>query len=283
MDSHYNIYREVIAQVLSDSERLPSLPSITLKIRQAIADDNTTVETLAQIIAKDPALCALLIKTASSVVYQRAVPPKTIGDVIGLLGFQATNNLVMLHSVNSLFVMKSANAKKLFALTWQRLIVKISVAHFLAKHLKRSLTDSAQLIMLLSEVGSLAVLSAIFSLENLPNEETYYEICRNYSRSLGIILLKKWNIDNETIDAAQECGNWQASTPGEINLLDLCNLSLYYTVRLTVNSPNLPPLTELAAYHKLPTSINQCEKENWLSLITDNKDELRAIVNSYKQ
>lgn len=279
---HYAIYRSVISRVLNDSERLPSLPSITLKIRQAMAEESTTAESLAQIITKDPALSALLLKSASSPLYKRAVAPNTLAEVIGLLGFANTNNLVMLHSVRSVFVMSSPKAKTLFAATWKRLIVKIALCIFIAKKVKFHPVEHAQMVALLSELGSLAVLSALIEQPQIPNSETYIKLCRHYSKSLGSILLNKWNIDSYFIDVIKNSGNWQHNTNQEITLLDVVNLALYFTVRMTNSDPQLPALKEIGVYQKLPQNMRACTKENWLDWVVDNRSEIQEIVKSFK-
>jgi HD-like signal output (HDOD) protein len=91
------IYQSVLERVMEDNSRLPSLPDIAFKIRSAIAEKNTTVDTLTALVAKDPALTAHLLKSAASPLYRRPVPPKTLGEVIGMLGFSATNSLVLLY------------------------------------------------------------------------------------------------------------------------------------------------------------------------------------------
>ena len=279
---HYAIYRSVISRVLSDSERLPSLPSITLKIRQAMSEENTTAESLAKIITRDPALSALLLKSASSPLYKRPVAPNTLAEVIGLLGFANINNLVMLHSVRSVFVMSSPKAKTLFAHTWKRLIVKIALCIFIAKQLKFQPLEHAQIVALLSEVGSLAVLSALIEQPEIPDGETYIKLCRHYSKSLGSILLKKWNIDSTLIEVVKLSGNWQHQTDEKISLLDVVNLALYFTVMMTNSDPKLPPLTETAVYQKLPKSMRACTKPNWLDWIVNNKAEIQEIVKSFR-
>ena len=114
LNHQYQVYRQVIGQVLKDTEKLPSLPSITFKIRRAISAENTTIEQLAELVSKDAALSTLLLKAASSPVYRRAITPKTLQEVIGLLGYSSVNSLVMLHSVRSIVVMSSPSLKKLF-------------------------------------------------------------------------------------------------------------------------------------------------------------------------
>lgn len=279
---HYAIYRDVINHVLTDSEKLPSLPSITLRIRQAMSEENATAESLAQIITKDPALSALLIKSASSPLYKRAVAPNTLADVIGLLGFSATSNLVMLHSVRSVFVMSNPKAKTLFAHTWRRLIVKVALSLFIARRLQFRPNEHAQMAALLSEVGSLAVLSALIEQPQVPDADTYFQMCRHYSKSLGSILLQKWNIDFVFVNAVKQMGNWLYADKDEIELIDVLNLAVYNTVLMTNTKPNLPDLDTLTAFKKLPKHLKVCVKKNWLDWVIGNKAEIQGIVESFK-
>lgn len=278
----YAVYRTVIKHVLSDSERLPSLPTITLKIRKAVGESNTTAASLAQLVGKDPALSALLIKSASCPLFRRPVAPKTLTEVVALLGFEAVQSLVMLHSVRSLFVLRSSTMKKLLNHTWQRLILKTSLASFLAQQLDYRPMDEAQMATLLTEVGSLAVLSALIESNHAPAPETYFQLCRHYSKSLGSVLLNKWNVDQSFVTVLKQSGDWSQTSGDTIALIDIVNLSVYNTVLLTNKNANLPPLESLAAFAKLPESDRRCSKPNRLALVTENMEEIQTIVNTFK-
>lgn len=278
----YAVYRTVIKHVLSDSERLPSLPTITLKIRKAVSESNTTAASLAQLVGKDPALTALLMKSASCPLFRRPVAPKTLTEVVSLLGFEAVQSLVMLHSVRSLFVLRSSTMKKLLNHTWQRLILKTSLASFLAQRLDYRPMDEAQMATLLTEVGSLAVLSALIESNQAPDPETYFQLCRHYSKSLGSVLLNKWNVDQGFVTVLKQSGDWSQTAGDEIALIDIVNLSVYNTVLLTNKHAKLPPLESLAAFNKLPDSDRCCSKPNQLTLITENMKEIQAIVDTFR-
>ncbi len=278
----YAVYRTVIKQVLSDTEKLPSLPAITLKIRKAIGESNTTAQSLARLVGKDPALSALLIKSASCPLFRRSVAPKTLAEVVSMLGFDAVHSLVMLHSVQSLFVLRNSTMKKLFSHTWQRLVLKTSVASFLAQRLGYRPIDEAQMATLLTEVGSLAVLSALIEGDHTPDPATYFELCRHYSKSLGSVLLNKWNVDKNFVSILKQSGNWDETTGEEIALIDIVNLSVYHTVLLTNKNASLPPLQSLAAFHKLSEADRECGKANLLAMVIENRDEIQAIVNTFK-
>lgn len=198
-DQHYNIYRIVINQVMHDQEQLPSLPSLTLKIRTAIADPHASRDSLADLISIDPSLCALLMKIAASPLYRRQVPAQSIQDVIVLLGLEEVDRVAMQHSVRSLFTLHDPQLSKLFKLSWQRMVLKASMSTFLAKYLGYKPQGQAMMAALLSEVGTLAVLSAFREIDHQPDTEMFFKLSRGYSKSLGLILLKKWNLQEEYV------------------------------------------------------------------------------------
>jgi HD-like signal output (HDOD) protein len=276
------VYQSVLQRVATDNSRLPTLPDIAFKIRAAIAKDSTTVDTLMALISKDPALTAHLMKAASSPLYRRSVAPKTLGEVIGILGFSATNSLVMLYSTRSMLVLKNPISKQLFSHTWERLVTKTAIASFLAQKLGYRKVEQVQMAMLLTEVGSLSVLSAMIDSDQTPDAAIYFQMCREYSKSLGAMLLEKWNIDPTIANLVRQCGQWDATWEDKLNLLDIANLALYYTVLHTVKEATLPELASLVAYKKIPAQLAECSKPNWLSLVTEHEDDIQTIIESFK-
>ena len=275
-------YRELLNSVLSGEVKLPSLPDVTMKVRAAISNENTTAAEVTNIIMKDPALTGYLVQTASSPIYRRAVPPKTLSDVVGLLGFSATNSLVMLHSARNMVEIKDPAAEKIFQHTWQRLVVKASVGAYLAQKLRAMPFDHVQLAMLLTEVGSLTVLSAMLDTSQEMDTSIYFQMCRQYSKQIGGAVLRKWDVDQSIIDVMEKSGQWDATQDEKLGLLDIANLSIYHTVRMTVESPALPDLTTLAAYEKLPEEYKSCDiQAGWLDLISEDAEEIQSIINSF--
>ncbi len=276
------LYQDVLDKVLNDNMRLPSMPDIAMKVRSAITQEHTTNASLTAIIAKDPALTAYLVQAASSPIYRRSTAPKTLSEVVGLLGFAATNNLVMIHSSRHMVELKDATAKKLFSYTWERLIMKTSIASFLAQQFNFRPIEQIQMAVLLTEVGSLAVLSTMLSTSETPDSAVYFQMCRQYSKKIGCSALTKWGVDQTVIDLLNDCGKWDKTWDEKLNLLDIANLSLYYTVMMTTENPTLPDIDWLAAYQKIPESMRDCSKPNWLTLITENNDEIQSSISAFK-
>lgn len=276
------LYQEMLDKVLNDQIRLPSQPDVMMRVRKAVADTNSTSHSLTDIIAKDPGLTAYLVQAAASPIYRRAVPPKTLSDVVGLLGFAATSSLVSLYSTRNLVELKNATAKKLFNHTWERVVVKTSVASFLAQQFKFFPVDQVQMAMLLTEIGSLSVLSAMLGSSESPDAGIYFQMCREYSKRIGCAVLKKWEVDQTVVDMLEQCGQWDQTWGDKLSLLDIANLALYHTVLLTVENPSLPALESLAAYEKIPEAKRACAESNGLSIVADNQDEVQTIISSFR-
>jgi HD-like signal output (HDOD) protein len=276
--SDYSIYRQLVTQLMNDQEQLPSLPMLTLEIRRALARPEVSMALLVSLISRDPALSALLMKYASSALLRTRVAPKTLQDVLRVLGMQQVDRVVMLHSVKSLFVLHSAGHKSLFMDAWQRLTLKASICGFLARKVGQVPADHAVLASLLSEVGSLAVLSAFKGGDLLPTPARYYSLCQAYSKSLGVMLLKKWAVDDAYVDIVREAGNWALQRQRQVELLDLVNLSLFHVIRHANNAASLPALTSLAAYTKLNSEHNAVAADGSLALVSQHWDEIHALA-----
>lgn len=273
-----SVYRNVINQVMQGEERLPSLPAITLKIRRAISDTNTPHSKLAGLIMQDPALSALIMKTANSALYKTLAPANTLNDAIRLLGREVVDGLVMNHSVKSLFVMRSAALKQLFMLSWRRQAVKTAICILLTRQTKFTPTFLPVTGCFLSEVGTLAVLSAFNNEPRAPSEQDFIVLCREYAKRLGIILLKKWQLDESYIDIVRQAGNWQYSQTNAMTALDLINLSLYHSLVIFSQAHDLPPIQQLASYNKLPAGLQPLDSIGLLQLISQHEDAIADYV-----
>lgn len=254
---------------------------ITFEIRKAIEQQDLSMLELSKLLAKDPALSAVLIKYASSPLVGSPSPPQNLLEVVRLLGMNQVERITMVHSVKSLFSVHSVKHKRLFMEAWRRLALKASLSTYIAKqlHFKNVQPDNVLMAALLSEVGTLAVLSAFKNSEQTPDTPTYVALCREYARSLGIITLKQWQVDAQYLKVIQEIGNWTAENPGPLNLLDVINLGLYHSLKLSYTKNDLPPLAELTAYNKLEEPNNKIIAGG-LNMVMTNIQEIRMVAKS---
>lgn len=217
----YEIFRKLIKRVLAGKKSLPNLPSITLKIRKAAIDDSTNIDTFVQLIGTDPALSLLLMNYASSPIYKTASPASTIAGLVSLMGFNAISNIVTTQGIRSLFTNHNIQLKNLYNISRNRQLVKAGYSIFLAQQLNYKSIDEILVASFLSEVGTMALLSALKNQPQTLDSITYIELCRNYSKSLAIVLLTKWEVGEKFINIVKACGQWEHSSEGSMTLSDI--------------------------------------------------------------
>jgi len=275
----YSIYRSLVSELMAGNEQLPSLPAIAFEIRSALEQSNLSMVDLSKLLTKDPALSAILLKYASSPLVGSQNPPQTMLEVVRLLGMNQVERITMVHSIKSLFSVHSFKHKRLFVAAWRRMALKASLSTFIAKRVGKVIPDQVLMAALLSEVGTLAVLSAFKKAEETPELSVYVALCREYAKSLGVITLKKWHVDAQYLNVVQNIGNWSGESAGPLNLSDIINLGLYHSLKLSQTKTDLPPITELSAYQKLEFPDNSIVAGG-LTLVMTNVQEIRMVAKS---
>lgn len=279
--SDYVAYKSAVSRLLNDQEHLPLLPGITQDIRHALVRSDSCAHSLSKVIERDPDLSHLLLRYASSVMMHSHMPPQSVFDVVRILGMAQVERITMLHAIKSLFSGNTQAYTRIFAASWDRLITKASMSALIAKKVGRVAPDYALLGSLLSEVGTLAVLSVFKSGDlPVPDRETYVALCREFAKSLGIALLQKWEMDEEYIQLVRQVGNWQAAEHDPFGLIDVINLGLYHSLKARMTANRLPPISHLAAYQKLSEKHNAITDTNELELVVMHRDDIRAIADS---
>ena len=275
--SGYARYRQVVSQLMSGEEQLPSLPALTLEIRRALRSPDISLEALSKLISRDPALAALLIKYCSSALNRTRRGPKTLKDVMQVLGVGQVDRITMVHSIQSLFTLHSASHKKLFKEAWERLILQACICAFLASRASHVQPEQALLASLMSELGSLAIFSALKD-DVEPSRELYLNLCQEYSKSLGIVLLRKWAVDEELVDIVRNSGNWSERGEFQMELIDLVNLARYHRLKSFDHATDLPPLQSLTGFGKLLPPYNQLDANGGLQVLSVHREEIDALA-----
>lgn len=276
----FHIYQNAIEKMQANDDQLPSLPIITLEIRKATSNPNVNLTHLSSLIAKDPSLTAILMKHASSVFYRSSDKPKNLQDVIKRLGMSAIENLTLSHSIKSLFVLRNHHLKALYKQAWQRQTLKACMSFHLAKTFHYPNADDAIVASLLSEVGTLALLSTLQDYD-APTASTYKILCQHYSKHLGAILLAKWGVSPVFMDVLRKTGAWTMDTGRALQLVDIINLGLFHTIHHLQPHNDLMPLQELAAYKKLNPQYAPVKNQK-LFIIEENIEHILQLQKSFE-
>ena len=144
---------ELIANFLFENLKLPSLPTVAIRILEAVKDEDTSFKELSKIISTDPALVAKTLKIANSSLYARNQKIDSLDKAVGLLGFTNLKNIALSYVIAKEFQGRDSNEFD-FNLFWKR-SVTASIAADMAKKLIHYPGQDIFVTALLQNIGIL--------------------------------------------------------------------------------------------------------------------------------
>ncbi|HEV8293399.1 MAG TPA: HDOD domain-containing protein [Tepidisphaeraceae bacterium] len=148
-----------MSQILIDKirriELLPSPPLLAMKVIELVRED-APIDEIAEVISRDSALAAKLLKTANSTFYRRSHTVSTIKHATTVLGLQALRTLVLGFSLVQRLKTQKPRAFD-HEKYWRRSIYAATAARALAIKLKMIQREEHFLAALLADIGMLAL------------------------------------------------------------------------------------------------------------------------------
>ena len=86
---------EIIEAIRADELVLPSMPEVSLRVREAAEHDDVSVASICDVIASDAAIAARIIKVANSPLFRAAKEVDNLKAAISRMGIPYTCNLAI--------------------------------------------------------------------------------------------------------------------------------------------------------------------------------------------
>jgi diguanylate cyclase (GGDEF)-like protein len=190
-----------IQEKLDACRTLPTLPAVATEVVRLARSEHADVTELARVIARDPAIAAKLLSTASSAIYlTRAGVPTTLQQAVMRLG---ANTVMTLALSFSLVRFRGTQTSFDYAAFWKRSLASGVAARCLAEHTKVN-AEEAFLAGLFQDIGVLAMHEALGASyadalngaggDHLRLERMEREMLGGDHREAGAWLARKWKL-----------------------------------------------------------------------------------------
>jgi putative nucleotidyltransferase with HDIG domain len=196
---------------------LPSMPVIIMKVMSMLNDPSTTVKDIQTKVLLDQALTVFILKVANSPLYGLKKEVKTISYAINLLGFNKTKSLLMTYLAKVIY--QKRGKKMIKNVLWKHAIAAGVFGRNIAKYIRTVNLEETFIACLLHDIGKSVLLMSKpdefeRAVELVFNDgKSSYEsenIILTYSHvETGFLLLKKWELSQETIEGVVFHHNYQ--------------------------------------------------------------------------
>lgn len=196
---------EIVELVRSDQLVLPTLPEIALQVRQVAEDEQAGINDLSQIVARDPALTARIIKVTNSPLVRATSVITDLNSAISRLGVTYTANLAIGLAMEQMFQATHDMIDKRLRACWSHALEISSAAHVLAKHFTQLSPDQALLAGLIHQIGMLPILAFAESHSALLADSLSLDfLIEKLHPSLGAYILRSWKFAPELVLVPKE-------------------------------------------------------------------------------
>jgi len=247
------VKEQILRMIQKRESDLPTLPVVIDRIISVAADENTTTEKLAEIIAYDQGMTNKLLKLANSIYYAQKNPVETIKRAISVIGFDEIIGIALGMGILSSVTTKTGLTLDMKAL-WIHGIGVATISKELAKRTNPGIAGKIFIPALLHDMGKV-IFSVYFKQEYLhvrqfamENKKPLYfsenAVLKMDHAVLSALLMKRWNFPESIIIPCRFHHNPESSPVQYRHQSLIINLADYLTQKAGVgHSGNPVPVT----------------------------------------
>ncbi len=193
---------------LEQCSDLPTPPAVAAKIIELSSQQNSDLDTLANIVAMDPALSAKILSIANSSMYMRRIEADSIEQAVAMFGWDGTLNIALGFAVVG-SVRGALTSGLDYDYFWLRSLAAATSARALGQMTKCPNLEMLFLPGLLQDIGMLALDKSIknlyHGLEEKQQDHLYIQQTEINSVSvdhavIGQWLLRDWGIPDDVTE-----------------------------------------------------------------------------------
>lgn len=201
----------ILAAIENDSLVLPTLPEVALNVREIAENEDSGIVDLIEVINKDAALSARLLKVSNSPLFRGTQEINNLNMAVSRLGMQYTSNLATGLAMEQMFQATTEMIDKRMRETWQRSTEVAGMCNVMARNHSHLNAGQATLAGLVYSIGALPVLKYVEDHDIQINSVMLDNIVDELQPVVGDKILEKWDFPAELALVPKECVNFTRS------------------------------------------------------------------------
>lgn len=190
--------RDHLVRVLDDPGlELPRLPQIANQALDALRDENSNYEALAELIVQDPVLTAGILRVANSVRYRGIREIKRLDLAFSRLGRRTLRSIILGVALQGLTIRVGGPERTVGEEIWRRSLVAAVILREFSRRFELS-ADEGFLAGLLHDIGMLAVLKVVHEYQQVHgrtvSRAVFEHVASEWHEHIGLRLSEAWNL-----------------------------------------------------------------------------------------
>jgi HD-like signal output (HDOD) protein len=235
------------ARIVEVTGDLPPMPHIAAQVLEKLSDEDSTPKQIHQLLIKDQALAARVLKVANSPYYGASRSISTLRDAVLFMGFDSVKSLIMTAVLKGLF----SNVGLAEKLLWEHAVGCGLAARKIGDEVSFQPSEEAYVAGLMHDVGKAVLFLRAPAAMREIMEEVYNEGAYFFDveqRRLGFthadvggVIAYKWRFSND-IEEAIANHHQPDQAKSATNLTQIVNLANSFCYKLSVGPTRKPDL-----------------------------------------
>jgi len=247
-----SIVNHLYHNLMNNSIRLPSLPSVAERIQRIYRGKATDIDAMLHVLVSYPDVSRKLTNVARCANDDKLGASGKIRYSIQRLGMMPVYCLVMTYAIGKLVKRMPEDHLRRVASFWHHSLTVAAISRILAKKSRAFPPDLAMLAGLIHGIGVLVIDDRLLEHNHLMLDHIEVEHAIQVMRpEISSLLLRKWDFADVLIQVAEECGDWARDHEGPADLCDLVLIANYYGMLQGDVNHSLPKVDAVPAMAKL--------------------------------
>lgn len=281
MDNRAELEKKILhlleSKIKTNQLVLPSMPDVFLQVKKIVDDPNSNISNIANVITRDPALTARILKVANNAMYRSNSEITNLQLAVSRMGLQLIRTLVTSHAITQMFNQPKGPLKSFFDQIQHNSTNVSAHAYAIASQYSDLNPDDALLAGLVHNIGYLPLgqcLESIVGTKKDPN--LLIELMGNIHTKVGEMILNSWAFPQDIIDASVHYVEQFRSGSTKVDLTDIVIIAGLNTHRGTNHPCTLPDWSQYPAFQKI--GIRSREDLVKLDQVNSKIESARAML-----
>ncbi len=232
-----HIYTQICKAVETDQIKLPTLPEVALKVKQAVESEHQTANDIAELLTQDSALSARLLQLANSPLYRSRNKIDNLQMAITRLGLRIVKDLVVMLAIKQAFQPSNPQLDDTFRQAWQTSVDVAAACRVLAQSHAELNAEQAVVAGLIHNIGSLPVIELADRMPEMFDQLDMATVIAELQNPVGEKILAFWGFPDSLVQVAAHWGEFDRTHTGGTDYVDLVQVAFLHTEHPPYNTP----------------------------------------------
>lgn len=277
VDPAFEFVKKLGEEITHQEFDLPPFPDVAIRVRNALNNQDVTIDKIAQIVLMEPVLTTRILRMANSAMLRRGSMEITdLNTAITKVGLKMVRNAAVSLAMDSTFQVSAGSTLRSQIDAVRKHSIHVSaLARVLANRQSNIKNpDEVMLAGLLHDIGKFYILTRVDSFPELFNDTQALDtLLMQWHCGVGRAIVESWGFPEQI---AEVVGEHEVTERNSFSPVDMVDIVTVANMLAHLGEPDYPDVHEVS---QIPACVRmKLDAATLQEIVDDSGEELRSMV-----